>query len=181
MEKPHNRGERGFRGESVNLASSNHVKSVLNSSIIEKGKNTLILAECVFMYLEVNQVEKLLDEIKDKCCDDDSNGDLQLISYDALDKSDNFSKMMQENLLKTHDINLHMQNDQEYESLLKKLDFCSVINYSMLDVYNHDFLSDTRRDIERLVFLDDVEIWNQIMGHYSLILGGINKSSMLCL
>jgi len=79
--------------------------------------------------------------------------------------------MMKENLLKTHEINLHLLTKPEYNSRLNNSGFATVKQYTMLEVYNHEFLNAERRGIEKLVFLDDIEIWRQIMEHYSLVLG----------
>jgi len=175
----------------VNLASKVQLESVLKSSIIQPGKPILILAECVCMYLETEQVSMVLNEIrsfseisleldsetvpttasKPESSPNTSTPQIHLISYDSLDKSDNFSKMMKENLLKTHEINLNLITKPEYNSRLNNSGFNTVKQYTMLEVYNHEFLDAERRGIEKLVFLDDVEIWRQIMEHYSLVLG----------
>jgi len=179
----------------VNLASKVQLESVLKSSIIQPGKPILILAECVFMYLETEEVSMVLNEIRSfseinsesdskiasktaskadsklESSPNTSKPQIYLISYDSLDKSDNFSKMMKENLLKTHEINLHLLTKPEYNSRLNNSGFNTVKQYTMLEVYNHEFLNAERRGIEKLVFLDDIEIWRQIMEHYSLVLG----------
>lgn len=175
----------------VNLASKVQLESVLKSSIIQPEKPILILAECIFMYLETEQVSMVLNEIRGfsenystndtetasnpksdlKSTPNSIKPPIHLISYDSLDKSDNFSKMMKGNLLKTHEINLHLLTESEYNSRLNNSGFSKVKQYTMLEVYNHEFLDAERRGIEKLVFLDDIEIWRQIMEHYSLLLG----------
>ena len=147
------------------------------------------------MYLSRERVQECLKTI----CDFNYAGACYLLSYDGLNLEDNFSKMMTENLIKTQEIHLHLQTKSEYYEMLKcsglgvkiqtlsMLEVYKVFQYMILGLtikvccsivhvlkhllYNHRFLDDERDKKERIAMLDDVEIWQQIMNHYVVVIG----------
>ncbi|CAH7687950.1 S-adenosyl-L-methionine-dependent methyltransferase [Phakopsora pachyrhizi] len=145
-----------------------------SNKLIDSNLPTLIIAELVFVYMLPQQTEDCLRKLSDEFGKDDG-GDLMVITYEALNLGDSFSKVMTENLSSRGLTLLGFDNNSTIESQIqrfKSLNFDQIVSQDMKKIrtisdWNIDWRSELER-IRRLEFLDEVEELELVLKHYCL-------------
>ena len=148
------------------LRASASVEEKLRGATLKQAP-TLIISECVFVYIEAELVDELMErvvELFDNCA---------AIVYDIIGPNDAFGKTMLTNLA-MRGIQLKgifkypLVNDQKsrYGKWMER-----VQAFHMLDIYRKCVDKDEKRRIESLEIMDEFEEWDLLMKHYIIVLG----------
>ncbi|XP_012557025.1 leucine carboxyl methyltransferase 1 [Hydra vulgaris] len=139
------------------------VKSIdasLCAAGISKKVPTLILAECVFVYMDTSSISKLLNYFTEEF------PIVLLADYDPINLNDKFGEVMRQNLSQRNCPLLGAFPDIQSKKQFYKV--FSDVNIKLLsDVYNNLPSNDKQR-IERLEFLDEVDLLYEMLRHYSI-------------
>jgi len=159
----------------IDLCDLNRLKTVLEENL-SQNIPTLVIAECLFMYLEPKIVSGILRTILEVTQNDPAKrqeSDLALINYDSLNKNTQFSKNMIQNLQKNQEIKLHLNTYDEYKNMLVESEWLDIAkNAKFLTMREVFYTFPDRMRIVRILPLDDVEIFDQIMEHYYFVTFG---------
>lgn len=142
--------------------------------LLRKSSATLIIAELVFLYMPPDQTALCLQQLVSTF-----QGPLMIITYEALNLQDNFSKMMVQNLsarglsLAGFDYNASVQSqsirlsDSSFTEIvttdMKKLRDSTSTNLEWKTRWDKELMR-----IKRLEFLDEVEELELILRHYAV-------------
>lgn len=132
---------------------------------IEAAAPTLIITECVLVYLEKEESERLSNELSSIL------GEAAWITYDMISPNDIFGKTMIKNLTAAR---FSVPGFLDYPSLEAQIrrflgtGWNEARCISMLTVYDNYISLEERRRISRLEIFDEVEEWQMLMSHYSL-------------
>ena len=137
------------------LESDNLCKLLVHAGI-DVNKPTLIMAECCFMYLEINTVRNLQRELAEmfKSC--------SIITFDAIKGKDAFGNRMTDNLPYKMPFFSHCSSKVDYVNIFDK--FKCVDSFNMLEAESR--LSDFKQTLDSKCMLDELEEWRIISGHY---------------
>jgi len=145
--------------------------NMLQDCDLDFKKPTLFLTECVLMYMKVEVSNKLLSYASEKFQNS------VFVSYDALNMDDKFGQVMIENLK-------HRQCWLEgIEPCFSKSSQCERFGKNGWKFINVSTMWETylklsnRINIERLEFLDETELLQQLLNHYCLIIAFNNESN----
>jgi [phosphatase 2A protein]-leucine-carboxy methyltransferase len=139
-------------------------KLVLNPTI-----PTLILVECVFMYLPTNPTtQQLLQAIAA------THPKVWMALYEPILQHDAFGQMMQQNLIKAQVATpncglLQIKTLEEQLQLLIKAGFTRAVGCDMGTAYQTIVTADQRKMANQAEFLDEMEEWTLIMHHYCFV------------
>jgi len=144
------------------LRDISQLSSILIASGAVKSKPTLVLAECVLIYMPVCSSKDIIKWVAEYFTDS------VFINYEPFNMNDSFGRTMINNL-KARQCWLVGQDacqsvSTEKERFLEN-GWDSVVCENMWTVYNS--LPD-RRNIERIEFLDETELFQQLLVHYCL-------------
>jgi tRNA wybutosine-synthesizing protein 4 len=126
---------------------------------------TLILTECVMVYLEKNDTENLCLEFSSLL------SDAAWVTYDMISPHDVFGKTMLRNLTAGRFnvpgfVDFPTLESQTGRFLRTGWSEARCIN--MLSVYDNYISIEERRRVARLEIFDEIEEWQMLMSHYSL-------------
>jgi O-methyltransferase involved in polyketide biosynthesis len=131
-----------------------------------KSSPTLIVSECVFAYIEANQVDELMARLAglfDHCA---------AIVYDIINPNDAFGKTMVINLSLRgiqlrgiHKYPLVPSQKSRYEQWFER-----VQAFHMLDIYRKCVDISEKHRIESLEIMDEFEEWDLLLKHYIIVL-----------
>lgn len=143
---------------------------------------TLIITECVQMYLPVHAVDALLKSFL-------SNPifkDVGLCSYEPILQSDAFGHVMETNLRKAHllteDAACVLVQRRTIPELSKAFQLAGAVQgvaCNMNTAYESVLIKSQRERARTCEFLDELEEWNLIMKHYCLIVATNRKESVV--
>lgn len=148
----------------VDLRDLGEVQQKLKDSDVDFKLPTIFLAECVLVYMEVEHSNNLLRWFAD------SFSTCIFINYEQVNMDDRFGQIMVENL-KTRGCSLSgVEACKDFESQKKR--FLQVgwdvsVAWDMMQVYHFLPPSDIVR-IEKLEFLDEQELIDQLFTHYCI-------------
>ena len=130
------------------------------STVIDFTKKTLVLAECLFVYLNPDKVDSLLLQLY--------NLNADCVVYDPLELSDGFSEQMIMNLLKR---NITLSGLHNYKTLPDQIDRFKRVGYTVdaSDMSNFKFDSTILDKMKSIEFLDEYEEWNLFQSHYFVL------------
>ncbi|KAL8595932.1 hypothetical protein ACOMHN_018244 [Nucella lapillus] len=149
---------------SADMRKLAEVEGKLSDCGWDKTLPTLFVAECVLVYIDVQHTEQLLRWISDHV------PTAMFINYEQVNMGDRFGQVMIDNL-KARDC--YLQGVSACSSLdTQKLRFTSqgwrgATAWDMMSVYKHLPQADLHR-IERIEFLDERELLDQLYSHYCL-------------
>lgn len=140
-----------------------------------KEAPTLIISECVFVYIEAEIVDGLMEKISNLF------DHAALIVYDIINPKDSFGKTMLSNLSSR---GIHLRGIHKYPGVSDQKTryeqfFSRVQAFHMLDIYNSHVDSREKHRIESLEIMDEFEEWDLLLKHYLILLackGGLNLS-----
>lgn len=149
------------------------------SSLLDAGLDvtapTLILTECVMVYLEKNDAEILCQEFSSLL------SDAAWVTYDMISPHDVFGRTMLRNLTAGR---FHVPGFVDFPTLETQIERFLNTGWSnarcinMLSVYDNYISIEERRRIARLEIFDEIEEWQMLMSHYSLTIA-INGTLLL--
>lgn len=148
----------------ADLSILSQVEKKLQESGIDKTLPTLFMAECVLVYIEFNKTKELLTWIADQF------PVAMFINYEQVNMADRFGDIMIENL-KSRDCFLagveacKSLETQRHRFLDVGWEGADAMD--MLQVYKCLPQADVHR-IEKLEFMDEKELLEQLLGHYCL-------------
>lgn len=121
-----------FKMIGCNITEIDKFSAILQENL-DPQKPTIILSECVFMYLKFENVDKIFEILFQKL----GLEKVVLINYDSLDQKDNFSKNMVLNLKMNQEIDLYLADLENYSHRLEKFGPKSLAFHSMLDCFKN--------------------------------------------
>ena len=159
----------------VDLRYPCEVQDALESAKLHSDAPTLILAECVLIYMEQMHSKRLLNLLSEMF-----ETSVMLI-YEQINPTDAFGQQMMINLRLRGCPLLGILADLEAQT--KRMKDCGWIDVQardMLDLHRNSLDPMDRLRIERLEMLDEFEEWNMLQSHYCIVLAKKdNKSSIL--
>lgn len=157
---------------SQDLRDADGLVAALNQAGFSPLKPTLIITECVLVYLNKDETDALCSTLSHYL----SHGKAVWVSYDMISPNDTYGQMMLKNLhkagfalpgfiefptLKSHEDKFHGRED-------KPLNWSMVKSVDMLSFYHRVIDPNLIEIVNRLEILDEVEEWNMIMSHYCI-------------
>lgn len=130
---------------------------------------TLVITECVLVYLEADHTLQLIQSMHDYL----RSGRSMWISYDMIKADDTYGKMMMQNLSRAGFSLPGFQNFltlQAHEEKFQHSNWIHAKAIDMLQFYHRVIEREKIEKIQKLEILDEVEEWNMIMSHYSMTL-----------
>lgn len=155
-----------YRVAGVDLADVDAVERRLRALGADPALPTLILSECVLIYIDGRQGDALLQWFARTFAHS------AVLTYEQIRPDDAFGRMMLENLARR---GCRLETLLRYPSLdaqrQRYLDagWTDVRASTMLDIYRGALDADERRRIERLEIFDEMEEWRLFQTHYALI------------
>lgn len=141
----------------------NHLSQVLNPSL-----PTLLIAECVFVYIDSPFIESLLHRMLTELF----TGDVMLVNYDVIEPRDRFGTMMAANL-KERGIVLHGIDGAPtlaaHAERSKRVGFTSCRAVSMRTLYL-GVPKATQLKLNKIEMIDDWDEWNLVHDHYAFVI-----------
>ncbi|XP_063225579.1 leucine carboxyl methyltransferase 1 isoform X2 [Bacillus rossius redtenbacheri] len=154
----------GYHLLGVDLQSVDRLLEKLDQCGVQDGLPTLLLAECVLVYMRGEEVHRLLS-----CLARRFRAAL-FVSYEQVNMNDRFGDMMLTNLRAR---SCHLPSvaacrdlDSQRQRFLQA-GWDGAKAWDMVEVY-HSLTSSERRRIERLEFLDEQELLMQLLQHYCI-------------
>ena len=134
----------------------------LNNIKIGENDLTVVICECLLVYIEENVTLEMLSCLTNKF------DNLYILEYDLIGPDDPFGKEMVDNL-KTRDIHLkgfnEVKNINDQENRLKKANFEDINIVDMYHIYFKVLPLEERKRIERLELMDEFEELNLLQKH----------------
>lgn len=140
---------------------------------------TLLVAECVLVYLQPDKVSSFLQWIKEKF-----TGGVAIVNHEQLNMNDRFGQVMLDNLSQRGcGLPGAFPACKNKESQVSRLTappvgWDNAICWSMNEVYQSLLHSDEVARVERLEFLDEKELVHQLFDHYCVTLGWANGTKV---
>jgi tRNA wybutosine-synthesizing protein 4 len=150
---------------SGDLREAKKIVDKLLKAGIEATAPTLIITECVLVYLEKDESERLSVELSSLL------SEAAWVTYDMISPNDVFGKTMIKNLTAAR---FKIPGFVDYPSLEAQIGrflgtgWCEARCISMLTVYDNYISPEERKRISRLEIFDEIEEWQMLMSHYSL-------------
>jgi tRNA wybutosine-synthesizing protein 4 len=151
---------------SVDLRNADNLLAILIDAGLKLDVPTLVLTECVLVYIEKTDADKLCSSLGSAL------QDATWVTYDMINPYDAFGKVMANNLRSAgykvpgftefYDLNLQMKRFLDYES------WDTATSTKMLDVYEKLLSKEDKQRIAKLEIFDEIEEWGLLMSHYCL-------------
>lgn len=146
------------------------LKQILTKSGVDDKIPTLFIIECVFVYIDTESVQSLLDFI---------NRDFKtslIVDYDPVNLNDRFGEVMKVNL-KGRNCVLHGAHDTLDSKMKIYSQFDGSRSRLLIDIYNA--LPPTERSrIEKIEFLDEVDLLYDLLKHYCICIASNDELSI---
>ena len=157
----------------VDLRKSSEVISGLTDIGLDVNAPTLIITECVLVYIEKEFSERLCRAFSSHLTD------AAWVTYDMINPHDAFGKIMQSNLRAasfsvpgfTDFPTLHDQVRRFKEDS----GWTDSKSISMLSAYNKLISPDDKQRIARIEIFDEIEEWELLMAHYCVTLAVVGE------
>lgn len=145
----------------ANLKNLKELEAKLKDCGIDNNLPTAFIAECVLVYIEKQNTDTLLEWMTEKF------PTVVFINYEQVNMGDKFGEVMLENL-RSRDCLLHIEYCATLETQMKR---CVDRGFEGADAMEmrHVLASLPQADvqrIQRLEFLDEKELLDQLMSHY---------------
>lgn len=167
----------GFETENLKFIAADLQQSTVIESLVGAGLNpahpTLILSECVLVYMDAACVSSLGTALVSFFGDTS----VAWLSYDMFNPTDTFGKMMRSNLESSAGYTIPGFTDfptlSSHEAKFVDVGFCADTTKacSMLDAYKGMIPDEDKVRLQSIERFDEIEEWELLMSHYSLLLG----------
>ncbi|XP_067948789.1 leucine carboxyl methyltransferase 1-like [Watersipora subatra] len=148
----------------ADLRNTNELDKQLQAASLDFQLPTLVLVECVLMYLPEDDSNRLLGYLAQKF------SHCHLVNYDVTNMSDRFAQVMLENL-GSRQCPLHIQDcvsDSAQMERLKRSGWMQVSVKDMNNLYNTSIPHEQRTRIEKIEMLDEVHLLSELLKHYCI-------------
>jgi len=145
---------------SCDISDVEMLDSKLCSAGIKKSIPTLFIAECVFVYIPLENVQRFLEYITNEF------GTVMLADYDPINLNDKFGEVMKEHLRGRQCSLYGAQADLPSKKKFYNK-FSHVSGELMIDLY-HALPGVEKTRMERLEFLDEVDLLYDLLKHYAI-------------
>jgi len=151
----------------ADLRQHNEVWTKLQHAELNPSLPTIVLAECVLVYMDQARCDDLLASLTqnfENCI---------FINYEQVNMNDKFSSIMQSNL---HERGIHLAGLSVCESLetqkerFLRTGFARVGAFTMQELYAQHFNPTDISRIESLEMLDERELLAQLLEHYCIVI-----------
>ena len=146
------------------------LKQLLTESGVDNKLPTLFILECVLVYIEPQSAQNLLNFI----CKDFRTS--LIIDYDPVNLNDRFGQVMKLNL-KDRDCVLYGAHDSLSLKMKTYSNFSYVVSKLLIDIYN-DLPSSEKSRIEKIEFLDEVDLLFDLLKHYCICIASNDDLNM---
>lgn len=140
---------------------------------LDPTKPTVVLAECVLVYLDVHLSNVLITSFAQNF------KEIVFINYEQVNMTDKFSLVMQNNLqergIHLAGLSLCESLETQQERFLKQ-GFSQAKAWTMQELYSQHFNKNEVARIERVEPLDEKELLSQLLEHYCLVLAVKSES-----
>jgi O-methyltransferase involved in polyketide biosynthesis len=145
---------------------------------LQKDSPTLLVSECLQMYLPVDTVNDLLKTFTGTL------SDCHICSYEPIVLFDSFGKMMEFNLTKAGVTTptcgfLQLRTLQSYLQHMQAAGFGMATGCDMHTAFETIIPATDRQLANRCEFLDELEEWMLIMRHYCFVVASTNSTSIV--
>ena len=158
------------------LSNPSEILNCLNASNLDKKAVTIVIAECLFVYIANDSVISMLSTISDYF------NNCLLLYYDLINPFDDFGKMMIKNLKTFRNLILASYEDcptlEHHNERVKKGGFNDVECVEMLKYFNNYIDSETLKRVNSLELVDELEEWNLLLMHACFGLGLKNSDGV---
>jgi len=162
---------RGLRSDNyhilpVDLHNLDQLDNILKDSNINKRLPTMILSECVLIYLKPEYSDKIIEWA--------SNGFINscFATYEQIRPDDPFGSVMMDNL---NSRGCPLLGARRYPSLISQVDRYKKYGYNhseamdMFDIYNNILDNIDKYRIQKIELFDEYEEWKLIQEHYCIV------------
>jgi len=157
----------------ADLGNIQNLEQKLIESEVDFACPTLILAECVLVYINSTRTSEVAKWISDKF------QAATFINYEQLNMSDRFGDVMQENLMHRgcllSGVNFCKDKQSQIERFINN-GWSSATCWNMNEVYGLLPQDDIQR-VEKIEFLDEKELLRQLFHHYCITVGRKNSAN----
>jgi len=145
---------------SCDITNTIELNEKLISAGIKKNVPTLFLAECVFVYIPVEDVRNMLKYIANEF------STVMLVDYDPINLNDKFGEVMKEHLRGRQCTLFTAHSDLISKKNFYKM-FSAVSGELMIDIY-HNLPGNERTVMENIEFLDEINLLFDLLKHYAI-------------
>ena len=157
-----NKNKNNYHLINCDITNKKLFSETLNNIKIGENDLTVVICECLLVYIEENVTLEMLSCLTNKF------DNLYMLEYDLIGPDDPFGKEMVDNL-KTRDIHLkgfnEVKNINDQENRLKKANFEDINIVDMYHIYFKVLPLEDRKRIERLELMDEFEELNLLQKH----------------
>ena len=157
-----NKNKNNYHLINCDITNKKLFSETLNNIKIGENDLTVVICECLLVYIEENVTLEMLSCLTNKF------DNLYILEYDLIGPDDPFGKEMVDNL-KTRDIHLkgfnEVKNINDQENRLKKANFEDINIVDMYHIYFKVLPLEDRKRIERLELMDEFEELNLLQKH----------------
>ena len=150
---------------SGDLRNSGHIIELLLQASLDPTAPTLILTECVMVYIEKSPCMCLCKALSEML------SEATWVTYDMISPTDIFGRTMLRNLTAAR-FNIPGFIDfptlQSQSERFLECGWDSARSETMLSVYDNHVSLEEKHRISRLEIFDEIEEWQMLMSHYSL-------------
>jgi [phosphatase 2A protein]-leucine-carboxy methyltransferase len=163
---------------SVDLRNVEQLDKKLNDCKIDKNIPTLVISECVLIYMKSQHSNDLIGYFGRNF------NNCFFLNYEQYKLNDRFGKIMIENMhMRSVDLvgmDSCMSEETQNNRFIKN-NFKIVKLISMTDYYKEFINLNERKRIEAIEFLDEVELLYQLLDHYCIGLASNNENERILL
>ena len=150
---------------SCDLRDADSVVSALLSASFDPSIPTLVISECVLVYISKHNVESLVKSIST------ITSNSLWVTYDMINPTDSFGRVMVENLKAAGHgvpgiIDYPSLESQEQRFLENGWD--TAVSETFLQAFDTMISGELKKKIYKLEIFDELEEWSLLMAHYSL-------------
>lgn len=155
---------------SLDITDTSSLAAKLSSLSVDPSAPTLILSECVLIYLPPDSITSILSFLSSHF-----TADLAIMCYEMINPHDAFGRMMLENLedrgCKLQGIHACPSEGAQVARLKEHAGMTVAECYNMSVVYGRKLDAAERARIEKLEIFDEYEEWDLLSSHYCVSLG----------
>lgn len=143
---------------------------------LEPNRPTLCIAECVLVYMPVQDSSSLIKWLADKF------SNVTMIKYEQCNMNDRFGDIMLANMTARHCDLMGVEACKSLESQMERFKSNGLIHtkgWTLLDIYKHCLPPSLVEQISKLEFLDEQELLEQLLQHYCIVIGSQTEVNWL--
>lgn len=160
----------------VDMRDTNKLLSLLQAAGLDSDRPTLIISECVLVYMDKASVQSLSSRLGALL-----QGSAMWVTYDMISPGDRYGQMMIRNLTAAgfsipgiHDFpTLEAESNRFLQA-----GWTAAYSITMKQFYNRCISDEEKARLKGLEMVDEVEEWNMLMDHYNLTVAVKNSAEL---